>query len=647
MNTQAPPQSTFDDDEIDLRELSYALWASKFWVAMCTVAFAAGAVFYALSLDPKYEAKSVFELKSARRASGMSSQFGGLAALAGVNLGDDNGSGAVLDRLAGRDFVARLSGDVGLAEDGYFVPEASEGGFNFRAAVNRLLLGRGESDPQAEDPTDQIHEVYLENVSIQQTKNGSFEVAVTHEDPSRAAAIANAIVGRLVRETSGEARSEDLARLNYLSEQLAEAATQMEDTSQAVSEFALANSLSAPGAFAQRSEEIYQLNEQKRRSSAMISAVNAMIALLAANPSPSFPDYVALKSGHSIVDEVEFRRLLSISQSLTQWDWPEAGRLSAALDVLAERVARSESRLVELNREAERYATSSEQLMILKRDAAVASATYQVLIEQVKAQSLASGFEGETVRIYQVATPPSKPSAPKKSLIAALGVVLGGFVGCAVALVASTRSGRLFTRHSIAQAVAAELDVALPRLLKHKALRKPRLDALTSSLAGDIGFVDLMIEANKRKGGPILVASSVRGVSALPLGLALADNLAGACAVGVVILSDGLPTGIGPAKPASGEAWEAFEWSAKLDLLKLRAGNCTNLASALSEAIGLGRYDRIVIAASGELSASAARALPECDLFNVVLSQPGKTKRHVVDRIRQTAAVNVNVSLAK
>ena len=646
MNTQAPPQSTFDDNEIDLKELSYALWAGKFWVAMCTVAFAAGAVFYALSLDPKYEAKSVFELKSASRASGLSSQFEGLAALTGVNLGADKGSGAVLDRLAGRGFVARLSGDVGLAEDDYFVPEASTWLSDFLAQVKGLLLG-DNSDPQAEDPTDQIHEVYLENVSIQQTKNGSFEVAVTHEDPSRAAAIANAIVGRLVRETSGEARSEDLARLNYLSEQLAEAATQMEDTSQAVSEFALANSLSAPGAFAQRSEEIYQLNEQKRRSSAMISAVNAMIALLADNPSPSFPDYVALKSGHSIVDEVEFRRLLSISQSLTQWDWPEAGRLSAALDVLAERVARSESRLVELNREAERYATSSEQLMILKRDAAVASATYQVLIEQVKVQSLASGFEDETVRIYQVATPPSKPSAPKKSLIAALGVVLGGFVGCAAALVASTRSGKLFTRHSIAHAVAAELDVALPRLLKHKALRKPRFDALTSSLAGDIGFVDLMIEANKRKGGPVLVASSVRGVSALPLGLALADNLADARAVGVVILSDGLPTGVGPAKPASGEAWEAFEWSAKLDLLKLRADNRTNLASALSEAIGLGRYDRIVISASGELSASAARALPECDLFNVVLSQPGKTQRRVVDRMRQAAAVNVNASLAK
>ena len=646
MNIQAPPQSTFDDDEIDLKELSCALWAGKFWVAMCTVAFAAGAVFYALSLDPKYEAKSVFELKSASRASGLSSQFGGLAALAGVNLGADKGSGAVLDRLAGRDFVARLSGDVGLAEDGYFVPEGSTWVSDFLAQVKGLLLG-DNSDPLAEDPTDQIHEVYLENVSIQQTKNGSFEVAVTHEDPSRAAAIANAIVGRLVRETSGEARSENLARLNYLSEQLAEAATQMEDTSQAVSEFALANSLSAPGAFAQRSDEIYQLNEQKRRSSAMISAVNAMIALLADNPSPSFPDYVALKSEHSIVDEVEFRRLLSISQSLTQWDWPEEGRLSAALDVLAERVARSESRLVELNREAERYATSSEQLMILKRDAAVASATYQVLIEQVKAQSLASGFEDETVRIYQVATPPSKPSAPKKSLIAALGVVLGGFVGCAVVLVASTRSDKLFTRHSIAHAVAAELDVALPRLLKHKALRKPRFDALTSSLAGDIGFVDLMIEANKRKGRPVLVASSVRGVSALPLGLALADNLADARAVGVVILSDGLPTGVGPAKPASGEAWEAFEWSANLDLLKLRADNRTNLASALSEAIGLGRYDRIVIAASGELSASAARALPECDLFNVVLSQPGKTQRRVVDRMRQAAAVNVNVSLAK
>lgn len=646
MTSQTQPQSTYDGDEIDLKELFFALWAGKIWIAICTVIFAFGAVLYALSLDPKYEAKSVFELKSSSRASGLASQFGGIAALAGISMGS-SGDGAILDRLAGRDFVVRLAGDVGLAEDPYFAPVASDGGFSVRAAIKELLMGGDEAASEQNDPIDQIHEAYIANVSVQSTKNGSYEVIVTHEDPDRAAVIANAIVDRLVSETSGEARAEDLAQLNYLSEQLAEAATQMEDTSQAVSEFALANSLSAPGAFAQRSEEIYQLNEQQRRSVAMISAVNAIQRVLDANPSPSFPDYLALKSEHTIVDEVEFRRLLSISESLTQWVWPDPNRLTASLDVLTERVARSESRLAELNREAERYATSSEQLMILKRDAAVASATYQVLIEQVKAQSLASGFEGETVRIYQLATPPIKASAPKKTLIAALGLVLGGFFGSAIALVLAMRSGKLFTKSTISQAIDAKFDVSLPRLLKFRPLRKPKFEAVMSSLSNDVGFVDLMIEANRQSMGPVMIASLARGVSGLPLGLAVAENLAEAKSVGVIMLSDGLPAGIGAAKSTSSEIWDIFEWSEKIDLLRLKVKGGKDLARALTEQIEGSSYDRTVIVVAGELSASVSRALPECEVYTAVMSQPGKTTRHEVDRVRKTTTINVNVSLSK
>lgn len=646
MNSQTQPQSTYDDDEIDLKELFFALWAGRIWVAICTVFFAFGAIVYALSLDPRYQAKSVFELKSSNRASGLASQFGGLAALAGVSVGS-NGDGAILDRLAGRDFVARLASDVGLSEDPYFAPDASDGGSSVRAFIQGLFSGGDESASELNDPIDQIHETYIENVSVQPTKNGSYEVVVTHEDPDRAAVIANAIVDRLVSETSGEARAEDLAQLNYLSEQLAEAATQMEDTSQAVSEFALANSLSAPGAFAQRSEEIYQLNEQQRRSVAMISAVNAIQRVLEANPSPSFPDYLALKSEHIIVDEVEFRRLLSISESLTQWVWPDPSRLTASLDVLTERVARSESRLAELNREAERYATSSEQLMILKRDAAVASATYQVLIEQVKAQSLASGFEGETVRIYQLATPPIKASAPKKTLIAALGVVLGGFFGSAIALVLAMRSGKLFTKSTISQAIDAKFDVSLPRLLKIRSLRKPKFEAVISNLSNDVGFVDLMIEVNRQNTGPVLIASLARGVSGLPLGLAIAENLVEAKSVGVITLSDGLPAGICAAKSNSSDIWDFFEWSEKIDILILKAKCGKDLARALSEQIEGSSYDRIVITVAGELSASVSRALTGCEVYTAIISQPGKTTRDQVDRMRQTATINVNVSLSK
>ena len=47
---------------------------------------------------------------------------------------------------------------------------------------------------------------------------------------------------------------------------------------------------------------------------------------------------------------------------------------------------------------AQIYATSAEDLAKYTRDAEIAEATYTVLIEQVESQSLAAGFQPETLK---------------------------------------------------------------------------------------------------------------------------------------------------------------------------------------------------------------------------------------------------------
>ena len=50
--------------------------------------------------------------------------------------------------------------------------------------------------------------------------------------------------------------------------------------------------------------------------------------------------------------------------------------------------------------------TSAEDLSKFTRDAKVAEATYTVLIEQVKSQSLAAGFKPQTFKVFEYATEP-------------------------------------------------------------------------------------------------------------------------------------------------------------------------------------------------------------------------------------------------
>lgn len=85
-----PPQYYAPEDEIDLRELFGVLWKGKWWIIGITAIFAVASVFYALSLPNEYKATAIVAPASEQGGGGLSKmagQVGGLASLAGVNLG--------------------------------------------------------------------------------------------------------------------------------------------------------------------------------------------------------------------------------------------------------------------------------------------------------------------------------------------------------------------------------------------------------------------------------------------------------------------------------------------------------------------------------------------------------------------------------
>ncbi len=82
--------STSSSDEIDFRELFTELWKGKWIIIISTFVFAVGSVLYSLSLSNIYKADILLapaESSSGGNLSNMAGQLGGLAALAGVNLG--------------------------------------------------------------------------------------------------------------------------------------------------------------------------------------------------------------------------------------------------------------------------------------------------------------------------------------------------------------------------------------------------------------------------------------------------------------------------------------------------------------------------------------------------------------------------------
>ncbi|KPH90394.1 lipopolysaccharide biosynthesis protein [Pseudoalteromonas undina] len=80
-------QSNIADDEIDLRELFTAIWQGKWIIVIITALFASASVYYAVNLPNIYKSEALLAPAEQDKAGGLAGQLGGLASLAGVNLG--------------------------------------------------------------------------------------------------------------------------------------------------------------------------------------------------------------------------------------------------------------------------------------------------------------------------------------------------------------------------------------------------------------------------------------------------------------------------------------------------------------------------------------------------------------------------------
>ena len=97
------------ENEIDITELFSVLWAGKLSIIIITTIFAIGSIFYALSLPNQYKA-SVLIAPAQQDSGGLSSSInslGGLASLAGINIGSNKNNTAYIAKeiMVSRNFI--------------------------------------------------------------------------------------------------------------------------------------------------------------------------------------------------------------------------------------------------------------------------------------------------------------------------------------------------------------------------------------------------------------------------------------------------------------------------------------------------------------------------------------------------------------
>ncbi|WP_417212313.1 Wzz/FepE/Etk N-terminal domain-containing protein [Acinetobacter venetianus] len=228
-----PYPNSVPDNEIDLIELFSALWSGKWIIIAITAIFAIGSAIYAIEKPNIYKADALVapaESSGGGGLSKMAGQLGGLAALAGVNIGGTNTSQAdlAIEVLKSRQFI-----DSFIKEHDLLVPLMATKGWN--EARNELIIDEDIYDAESKNwlrksngvqgtkPSSQeAYQVFSKDILniIQNKDSGLYTFSVKHYSPY----IAQQWVTWLIQDINKTMRertiSDTTQNLMYLNAQL-------------------------------------------------------------------------------------------------------------------------------------------------------------------------------------------------------------------------------------------------------------------------------------------------------------------------------------------------------------------------------------------------------------------------------------------
>ncbi len=229
-----PPQvPVVSKEEIDLRELFKAIWKEKWIIVATTFVFAVASVLYSLSLPDIYKADALLapaESSSSGGLSKMANQVGGLAALAGVNLGgaESSQTDLAVQIMKSRQFV-----DAFINKHDLLVPLMATKDWDL--ANNKLVIDDEVFDQSTANwlrepeglrgakPTSQeAFEVFSKDIlSVEQDKDsGLYTVSIKHYSPYIAQQWVNWLIEEINKVMRERTIAETSQNLDYLNIQL-------------------------------------------------------------------------------------------------------------------------------------------------------------------------------------------------------------------------------------------------------------------------------------------------------------------------------------------------------------------------------------------------------------------------------------------
>lgn len=199
------------DDEIDLREIFSTLAKKKKLIIACTLTGLTLTTGLSFIITPKYEAKLVANYaKDDGRSSGLASQFGGLAELAGVSLGGGSDKEAAIAFLQSRAFLESFIEEQDIMPSLYAAEWDQEKKL-WKVDDNKKIPSTYKAFS--------LFSKKILNISSDR-KSGLITITITWTNPEQAAKWANELIKKANNSLREKAITENRLSLDYLQKEL-------------------------------------------------------------------------------------------------------------------------------------------------------------------------------------------------------------------------------------------------------------------------------------------------------------------------------------------------------------------------------------------------------------------------------------------
>ncbi|MEO9631858.1 MAG: polysaccharide biosynthesis tyrosine autokinase [Sulfitobacter sp.] len=541
-----PATEHTDGDEIDLGNLLQTLWRGKLWIALFGfVALCLGG-FYAYGIAvPVYTAKSAVALESRQeQVMDIESVVTGLG-------GDQSTINTEVEVLRSRGLIETLVLDLDLLDDPEFnsslqpSPRFSIG--MIVGAIRGIFGAQEPSSVVSERATlDRTINAVLGALSVSNLRQSFvFEITATTQDPTKSALIANRLAELYIKNQISVKFEKTEAATAWLSERVSGLQIELESAQAELKNFSTNTDLINADALAALNRQVKDLRDRRLMLATQADATGSKLERLRNAAEAGDPAAFAEIAQDTLLD-----------QALTRIEEGQEGGREAfnirreALIAQAElEAARAQSQLAAIEASiadvTSRIDNQSQELVTLEqlqREVEASRLLYEAFLSRLKETSIQQGIQQADSRLLSRAVVPPAPSAPQKTRVLALSLILGLIVGAAAVLFREMAQNTFRTPEDLEAKTGYSVIGQIPKITVKA--RKNVLEYLTrkpnSAAAESVrNLRTSLLLANIDKPPKVIMStSSVPGEGKTTQSIALAQNFAGLGAKVLLIEGD-------------------------------------------------------------------------------------------------------------